>query len=99
MPCANKDTRPMDYPAAGGRGVDPIAVILRRRPSSPNGGDESGFEAKEAGSMVARRQREGERREQATRKPTEKNGAAKQGQAADEEKIKKGMISWPRQAS
>ena len=30
--------------------------------------------------MVARRQREGERREQATRKPTEKNGAAKQGQ-------------------
>ena len=67
----------MDYPAAGGRGVDPIAVILRRRPSSPNGGDESGFEAKEAGSMVARRKQESEMRERKTRNRTEKNGAAK----------------------
>ena len=49
--------------------------------------------------MLARQRREGEKRERNTRKSTDKNGAAKQGQTADEEKKQKGVISWPRQAS
>ena len=81
----------MDYPAAGGRGVDPIATILRQRPSSPNAEDESGFKAKEAGSMVARQQREGKRRERKIRKSTDKNGAAKRGQTAYEEEKQKSI--------
>ena len=74
MPCAKTDVRPREDTAAGGGGVDPIAKILWRRPSSPDAGDESGFEAKEAGSMVARRRQEGERRERKTGKSTDKNG-------------------------
>ena len=33
------------------------------------------------------------------RESTDNNGAAKQGQTADEEGKEKGVISWPRQAS
>ena len=88
MPCANTDARLREDPAAGGGGVDPIAAVLRRRPSSPDGRDESGFEVKEAGSMVARRRQEGERRERNTRKSTGKNGAAKRGQTRYKEKTK-----------
>ena len=47
-----------DSSAGGGR-VDSIAVRLRQRPSSPDAGGESGFEAKDAGSMVARLRQEG----------------------------------------
>ena len=47
--------------------ANPIAAILRQRPSRPDGGDELDFEAKEAGSMVARQRKEGERRKQKTR--------------------------------
>ena len=90
MPCANPDASPREAPAAAGGGVNPIAIILRQRPSIPNGGDESEFEAKEAGSMVARRRREGERRERKTRKSTGNNGAAVRGQTADEEGEKVG---------
>ena len=36
--------------------------------------------------MIERRRREGVRRERKTRKSTDKNGAAKQGQTADKEK-------------
>ena len=86
MLCAKVKARPRDNPAAGGSRVDPIAVILRRRPSIPDAGDESGLYAKEAGSMVARRRSEGGRRKRKTRNLTDKNGAAKQGQTADEEK-------------
>ena len=39
--------------------------------------------------MVARQQREGERRKWKTRNPTENNGAAKRGKTADKEKNKK----------
>ena len=45
-----------------------------------------GFEAKEAGSMVVRRRREGERRERKTRKSDDKNGAAMRGKTVNEEK-------------
>ena len=79
MPCAKTDTHPREYPAVGGGGVDPIAVILWRRPSNPDGGDESGLEANEVGRMVKRRRREVERRERKTRKLTDKNNAAKRG--------------------
>ena len=88
MPCAKTDVHPREYPTAGSSGVDPIAAILRKIPYIPNRGDESGFEAKETGSMVARRRRKAERRERKTRKLTDKNGAAKRGQTADEEKDK-----------
>ena len=98
MPCAKKDTRLREDPVEGGGTVDPISAILRRRPSSPYAGDESGLEAKKAGIMVARQRREGKMRERKTRKSTAKNGAAKRGQTVDEEE-KNGMISWPRQAS
>ena len=99
MPCANTDARAREDTAAGGGGVDPIAAILQRRPSIPDGGDDLGLEAKEAGSMVARRRREGERRDRKTRKSTGKNDAAKRGQTDDEERNKKGLILWPWQAS
>ena len=79
MPCAKTDARLRGDPAAGGSRVDPIAAILQRIPSNPDGGDESGFGAKEADSIVARRRRKGERRERKTRNFTDKNGAAKQG--------------------
>ena len=82
MPCAKKDERPRDDPAAGGGGVDPISSRLRRRSSIPDVRYESGLKAKEAGSMVERRRREG-------RKFTGKYIAAKQVQTADEEKNKK----------
>ena len=85
IPCDKTDARPREDPAAGGGRVDPIAAILWRRPSSPNRGDKSGFEAKEAGGIVERRQQEGERRERKKKKPTDKNRTAKQGQTADEE--------------
>ena len=98
MPCAKMDVRPREDPAAVGGRVDPIAHILLWRPSIPKAGDEFIFESKEAGSMVARRWWEGESQKQKTRKSTDKNGAAKRGQTADEEKNKK-LISWPRQAS
>ena len=98
MPCNKTDVRLREDPSAVGGGVDPIAVILRKRPSIPSRRDELGFEAKEAGSIVARRRQEGERWDRKTRKPTDKNSAVKQGQTADEEE-KKGVISWPRQAS
>ena len=59
MPCAKTDARLREDTAAGGGGVDLIAARLRWRPSSPDAVDNSGFEAKEAGSMVARRRWEG----------------------------------------
>ena len=86
MPCAKTDARLREDYAAGCGGVDLIAEILQRRPSSSDTGDKLGFESKEAGIMVVRRQREGERREQKTRKSTDKNYAAKRGHTADEEK-------------
>ena len=49
--------------------------------------------------MVAEQHWEVKIRERKKRKSTDKNGAAKQGQTADEEKKQKGVISWPRQAS
>ena len=94
IPCVKTYARPREDPAAGGGGVDPIAAILWRRASSPGAGEKLGFEAKEAGIMVARRRqegkiREGERPERKTRKPTDKNGAAKRGQTAEEDKKQK----------
>ena len=89
MPCAKTDARTREDPSKGGGGVNPVAVIFRRTPSIPDAGYESGFEAKEAGSMLARRQREGKRRERNTKKSTEKNSASKRGQTADDEKNKK----------
>ena len=89
MPCAKMVARLRKDPAAGGGGVDPIAAILQRRTSNPNAGEELGFEAKEAGSMVAMQRQEGERREQKPRNLIEKNGVAKQGQTADKEKKQK----------
>ena len=59
MPCAKTDVRLSEDPAAGGSGVDPIAAILRQRPSSPDIRGELGFKAKEEGSMAERRRREG----------------------------------------
>ena len=59
MPCANMDAPLREDSAAGGGGVEPIAVRLRRRPSRPDAGGEPGFEAKDAGSMVARLRQEG----------------------------------------
>ena len=59
MPCANMDARLREDSSAGGGGVDPIAVRLWQIPSSPDAGGELGFEAKGAGSMVARLRREG----------------------------------------
>ena len=59
MPCANMDACLREDSSAGGGGVDPIAVRLWQIRSSPDAGGESGFEAKGAGSMVARLQREG----------------------------------------
>ena len=96
MRCAKTDVRPSEDPAAGGGRVDLIAVILRWGPSIPNARDESGFEAKKAGIMVERRQREGERRKRKTRKSTDKNGVAKQGHTADEDKK---ISAWPQQSS
>ena len=98
MPCAKTDARLREDTSAGGGGVNQITARLRRRPSSPNKGDTSGFEAKEAGSMVAGRRQEGERWERKIRKLTDKNGAAKQGQTANREKKQKGLIPWTRQA-
>ena len=46
MPCANTDACPREHPTAGGGRVNPIAARLRRRPSIPNTGDESGFKSK-----------------------------------------------------
>ena len=83
MPRNKTDVRLREDPSAGGGGVDPIAPILWKRPSIPSRRDELGFEAKEAGSIVARRRQEGERWDWKTRKPTDKNGAAKRGQTAD----------------
>ena len=68
MTCANTDARPKEYPAAGGGGVDQIAARLRQRPSRPNAGGKSVFEAKEAGSMVASQRQEGQIQERKTRK-------------------------------
>ena len=99
MPCAKADARPMEYPSARGGGVNPIAAILRQRPSSPNSGDELGLEVKESGTIVARQQQEGGRRKQKTRNSTDNNGAAKRGQTADEDKNKQRLIAWPRQVS
>ena len=62
MPCAKEDARPREDPTDGGGRVDPIAARLQRIPSSPDTGDESGLEANDAGSMVARRRQEGGRR-------------------------------------
>ena len=89
MHCAKADARPREDPAAGGGGVDPIAAKLRRRPSIPNAGGKSVFKAKEAGSMVARRRREGQRQERKTRKSTENNCAAMRGKTADKEEKKR----------
>ena len=88
MSCAKTDTRQREDPAAGGDWFNPIAAILWQRPSSPNAGDKSGFEEKEAGSMVARQWQEGQSQERNTRKSTEKNGTAEKGQTADEKKNK-----------
>ena len=98
LPCSKTDALPREDPSAGGGKLDPIAAILRQRPSIPNRGNKSGFEANESGSMVERRQREGERRERKTRKSTDKNDTANRGQTAAEEKNKEGVISWPWQA-
>ena len=54
MPCAKTDALPREDTAAGSGGVDPISTIMRGRPYSPVRLDESGFEAKKSGSMVAR---------------------------------------------
>ena len=59
MPCAKMDAPLREDSAAGGGGVKPIAVRLRRRPPRPDAGGELGFEAKDAGSMVARLRQEG----------------------------------------
>ena len=59
MPCAKMDARLREDSTAGGGGVDPIAMRLWQIPSSSDAGGESGFEAKGAGSMLARLQREG----------------------------------------
>ena len=77
MTFAKADAHPREDPAAGGGGVDPISERFRRRPSSPDAGDELGFKAKVSGSMVLRRRQGGERRKRKTRKSTDKNGAAK----------------------
>ena len=97
MSCAKADARPREDPATGGGGVTPIAPRFRQRPSRLNARDDSGIEAKEAGSMVARRRQEDGRRKQKTRKKTDKNGAVKQGQTAEEDKNKKILIMWPQQ--
>ena len=55
MPCVKTYTRPRENTNTGGVGVDLIAAILRQRPSRPDVGYELVFEAKESGSMVARR--------------------------------------------
>ena len=86
MPCANTDALPREDPTFGGGRVAPIAAILWRRPSRPYAGDKLGLYANEAGNIVARQCRKGRRHERKTRKLTDKNGAAKQGQKADEEK-------------
>ena len=72
-------------------GTAPLAPILRQRSSSPspNAGDKSVLDAKEAGNMMARLRQEGGRRNQKMRKSTDKNGVAKQGHTADKEKNKK----------
>ena len=49
--------------------------------------------------MVARRWQKGESREWKIRKLTDNNDAAKQWQTADEEKNKKGVLSWSQKAS
>ena len=59
MPCAKMDAPLREDSDAGGGGVEPIAVRLRRRPSRPDAGGESGFKAKDAGSMAARLRWEG----------------------------------------
>ena len=59
MLCANMDACLREDSSAGGGGVDPIAVRLWQIPSSPDAGGESGFEAKDSGSMVARLRWEG----------------------------------------
>ena len=45
IPSFNIDSRPREDHAAGGGRIDPISMMLRWRPSSPNAGDELGFEA------------------------------------------------------
>ena len=95
----NTDTLLREYPVAGSGRVDPIAAILRLRSSIPNKGDDLGFKSKETGRMVDRRRREGKRREWKKINLTDNNGASKRGQTADEEKNKKGVISWTLQAS
>ena len=79
MSCDKADARPKEDPAAGGGGVDQIATILRQRPYIPNDRDELVLEAKEEGSMVVMCQREGEKRKQKIRKPTDKYSAAQRG--------------------
>ena len=79
--------------------VSPIAAILRQRPSSPDAGDKSGLYAKEAGNVVVRQRRKFRRRKRKTNKLTDKNGAAKQEQTADEDIKQKRLIMWPWHAS
>ena len=57
MLCYKTDVHSREYPVAGVGGVDPVAARLWRRPSIPDAEDESGLEAKEAGSMMAKRRR------------------------------------------
>ena len=86
MPCAKVDALPVEDPAPVGGRVAPISTRLRQRPSCPDTGYELGLDAKEAGSMMARRRREGGMWEQKTRKSTDKNGVFDQGHTVDEEK-------------
>ena len=79
--------------------VAPIAAILRWRPSSPDAGDRLGLYAKDAGNVVVRQQIKGRRWKQKTNKFTDKNGAAKQEQTADEDIKQKRLIMWPWHAS
>ena len=76
---------PREYPTSCGGGFALIAAILQHIPSSPDAGDKSGLDAREAGKMVAMQRRKGRRRKWKTKKSSDKNGATKRGQKVNEE--------------